>query len=131
MVTWLMERLSRLSSFVDLFNAVENLCEESIAKRKKDLQQEGGELLCLVDHYLAKIDSESLRGKPSSFSGSDGHLNLLEVSKELFLVGGETTSNALNWSLLCLVLNPRVQPRVHQELDNATGRRRLPCLDDR
>ena len=36
---------------------------------------------------------------------------------DLFTAGTETTSSTLSWGMLFMILNPRVQTKVHAELD--------------
>ncbi len=85
--------------------------------------------------YLAEIrrrNSDGGSSSSSSFSGPDGRLSLMRVVSDLFVAGGETTSTALNWAVLCAAENPAVQERVRGELDGVTGGgARMPCLGDR
>ena len=87
-----------------------------------------------MGHYLAEIRRRNSDGgsSSSSFSGPDGRLSLMRVVSDLFVAGGETTSTALNWAVLCAAENPAVQERVRGELDGVTGGgARMPCLGDR
>src|SRR6266536_789127 len=47
----------------------------------------------------------------------------------IFLAGHETTANALTWTWYLLSQNPKVEARLHAELDSALGGR-LPSFDD-
>jgi len=47
------------------------------------------------------------------------------------MAGSETTSNTLGFAMLYMLLNPDVQRRAQDELDNVVGRSRQPCLQDR
>lgn len=47
------------------------------------------------------------------------------------MAGSETTSKALSFCFLYLVLFPKVQRKAQQEIDTIIGRNRLPTLDDR
>ena len=136
--TWVMKHMARLSS-VRILDALGRFCDECI-QRHREMFDANNEPSDFVDHYLAKIEhdtsssaaaSEEDDKEPSSFTGPDGYLNLNKVTKELFLAGTHTTSTALLWSLLCMVMNPEVQAKVREELDKVTGRTRLPGLNDR
>lgn len=50
---------------------------------------------------------------------------------DIFGAGMETTSTCVLWALAYLVRNPKVQQRIHQELDDVIGRDRLPELADK
>ena len=45
--------------------------------------------------------------------------------------GQETTTNVMLWALLCLAREPRVQKRVHREIDERVGRERAVRYADR
>ncbi len=49
----------------------------------------------------------------------------------LFLAGTDTTSNTLRWGSQYLVRYPKIQDRLHREIDEVVGRNRLPKLADR
>ncbi len=84
-----------------------------------------------IDHYLLEMKEKSLSSEDSSFKGKDGKLNLLGVLMDFFIAGSETTSTTLNWAMLHMLMNPDIQKKVQEELDQVTERRRLPRLDDR
>lgn len=50
---------------------------------------------------------------------------------DIFSAGLETTSTCVLWALAYFVRNPKVQQRIHQELDDVIGRERLPVLADK
>lgn len=50
---------------------------------------------------------------------------------DIFSAGLETTSTCVLWTLAYLALNPKVQERLHQELDDVIGRERQPELADK
>jgi cytochrome P450 len=47
----------------------------------------------------------------------------------LFLAGHETTANALSWTWFLLAQNPRVESKLHAELDSVLAGK-IPSLDD-
>jgi len=53
------------------------------------------------------------------------------VSFDLFAAGAETTSNTLEFAMLYMILNPKVQERVQAEIDQVVGRSRPPSLLDK
>jgi len=52
------------------------------------------------------------------------------VCFDLFVAGAETTSNTLEFAMLYMVLNPRVQEKVQAEIDLEVGYSRFPSLMD-
>ncbi|EFP13339.1 hypothetical protein CRE_05305 [Caenorhabditis remanei] len=53
------------------------------------------------------------------------------VCFDLWVAGMETTSNTLYWSLLYVLLNPKVLERVYEELDTKIGSDRIITTTDR
>uniref|UniRef100_A0AC34GIX4 Cytochrome P450 n=1 Tax=Panagrolaimus sp. ES5 TaxID=591445 RepID=A0AC34GIX4_9BILA len=49
----------------------------------------------------------------------------------MWLAGQETTSNTLAWMTLYLMTNPKIQSKIHKELDQVIGSDRLITLDDK
>ena len=50
---------------------------------------------------------------------------------DLFSAGVESVANTLDYAILYMVLNPHIQRKVQEELDNVVGRNRRPTGDDR
>ncbi len=84
-----------------------------------------------TDHYLKEIKEVSESSEGSSFKGIDGRANLVNCLLDFFTAGSETTSNTLNWAMLYMIIHPDVQSKMREELDEVTGRGRLPTLEDR
>ncbi len=84
-----------------------------------------------TDHYLQEMRVVSANSEGSSFKGKDGRTNLVNCLVDFFIAGSETTSTTLNWAMLYLIMHPDVQSKVREELDEVTGRGRLPTLADR
>ncbi|XP_053994345.1 probable cytochrome P450 303a1 [Hylaeus volcanicus] len=78
----------------------------------------------LMDAYLTVLKSKDYS---STFSESQ----LLAICVDLFVAGSETTSKALSFCFLYLVLYPDVQRKAHEEIDRVIGRDRLPTVEDR
>ncbi|KAI9452368.1 cytochrome P450 [Lactarius psammicola] len=52
------------------------------------------------------------------------------LAGDMLAAGGETTSTALQWWLLAMLVYPAVQARAHAELDEVVGRSRPPTFAD-
>ncbi|KYN38874.1 hypothetical protein ALC56_06873 [Trachymyrmex septentrionalis] len=78
----------------------------------------------LMDVYLTVLNSKNCS---DTFSESQ----LLAICVDLFIAGSETTSKALGFGFLNLILNPQVQRKAHEEIDRVTGRNRFPTLADK
>ena len=50
---------------------------------------------------------------------------------DLFIAGVETTSTSLTWAFLLLALNPEVQEKLYEEIQEKVGNSRLPVLKDK
>ena len=57
--------------------------------------------------------------------------SLTAVVADLFLAGSDTTSHTLSWIILYLAKFPKIQGKLHAELDEVVGKSRSPCLSDR
>jgi cytochrome P450 len=56
---------------------------------------------------------------------------LIVTCQELFIAGGDTTNNTLAFCLLYMVLHPKVQSAIQEELDSVVGRNRRPTVEDK
>ena len=59
------------------------------------------------------------------------HDDLIRCLCDLFGAGTETSATTTKWGLIYMTLNPDIQHRVHQELDQVIGEDRMISLKDR
>ncbi|XP_031575467.1 steroid 17-alpha-hydroxylase/17,20 lyase-like [Actinia tenebrosa] len=76
----------------------------------------------LTDTILKCMEDENNNGLLT-----DDHLHM--AVSDVFLAGFETTTTALRWILLYLILYPEVQAKIHQELDEVVGSDQAPWLE--
>jgi len=57
--------------------------------------------------------------------------SLKAVMHDLFVAGTDTTAVTLSWLNIYLLYYPRVQKKLHEELDRVVGRTRPALLSDR
>nr|CAD2168816.1 unnamed protein product [Meloidogyne enterolobii] len=80
-----------------------------VSERDKQTPEERGEPNDLVDYFLDQIET-----------GKDEYFSLKTIAPfcfDLFLAGQDTTSTTLNFLILYLILDQRVQSKMHEELD--------------
>ena len=56
---------------------------------------------------------------------------LAVIGTDLLFPAATTVSSTLNFAMVYLLNNPKVQAKMQEELDAVVGRDRLPTLDDR
>ena len=75
--------------------------------------------MTLIEAFLYKIQNTSDVNDP--LYANTGELNLMNVLFDLFFAGADTTAITLDWAMLYMVLNPDIQTKVRQELDQNIG----------
>ncbi|XP_072041130.1 cytochrome P450 2U1-like [Amphiura filiformis] len=81
-----------------------------------------------IDMYLDYQQSISSQDDLAKAFNND---DLIRCLGDLFGAGTETSATTTKWALLYMMLNPNVQSRVQQELDEVVGRNRPISLKDR
>lgn len=79
----------------------------------------------VMDVYLNLLNSQK------KLSASFTEEQLLATCMDMFMAGSETTNNTMSFCFLYLILNPKIQTRAQEEIDNVIGKNRMPTLDDR
>ncbi len=115
-----------VKAFKNVFAFISSIIEEHKNTFQEDNPRD------FIDVYIKEMqDQGSRQNVNSSFVGKIGDINFLNVIMDLFTAGSETTSNSLNHAMLLLLQNPDVLNRLQEELDEVTGRSRLPTYSDR
>jgi cytochrome P450 len=99
--------------------AVRNLTHiiDGIIEQRRNSSDDAGDLLSLLIH------ARDEDGSPMTTQ------QLRDEALTLFLAGHETTASTLSWTWLLLAQNPRVEQKLHAELDSVLSGR-APTLDD-
>ena len=81
----------------------------------------------LIDGFINAYQMEIAKETSKNIGSVEDIPNLL---LDLVFAGSDTTSGVLAWFVLYVVLNEDVQNKIHQEIDIAVGRDRLPVWED-
>lgn len=79
-----------------------------------------------VDAYLLQHDRVKQSGQQSFFSEKQ----LIQVMNDIFSAGLENVTSTIEWAVLFLMLNPKVQEKVQEEIELQIGQDRDPELSD-
>jgi len=90
---------------------------DGIIERRRNAEDDRGDLLSLLIHAQDEDGSRMTTQQ------------LRDEALTLFLAGHETTASALSWTWVLLAENPRVEQKLHGELDRELAGR-VPTLDD-
>ncbi|XP_053285847.1 cytochrome P450 2J4 [Pleuronectes platessa] len=107
------------SNYIDL----QDFMNQELQRHKKDLDHSNPR--DYIDTFL--IEKENHKDTDLGFTDH----NLIICSLDLFLAGTETTATTLQWALVYLINNPKIQEKVHAEIDGVIGQSRQPTMADR
>ncbi len=108
-----------------LYNAMQNTVSYVITGGDKF--SPNGSRDCFISKYVEKTS----RNDTDASFGRFNHANLTSLLMDLFLAGGDTTSITLCWALLFMALNPKIQEKIHRELDDTVGKRTISLASNR
>uniref|UniRef100_A0A8C6UN01 Cytochrome P450, family 2, subfamily N, polypeptide 13 n=1 Tax=Neogobius melanostomus TaxID=47308 RepID=A0A8C6UN01_9GOBI len=103
--------------------SLEIFIREEVERHKLDLDSSSPR--DYIDTFL--IEAKQSSKEELGFSET----NLVLCCLDLFLAGTETTSKTLQWGLIHLINDTRIQDKVHAEIDRVIGQSRQPTMADR
>uniref|UniRef100_A0A914BVR7 Cytochrome P450 n=1 Tax=Acrobeloides nanus TaxID=290746 RepID=A0A914BVR7_9BILA len=80
-----------------------------------------------VEAYLQEKYKKEQQGCGENYS----KIQLLNVCRNLFEGGQETTSDTILWCIIHLMLNPKIQQKVQEELENVVGKNKLITVQEK
>nr|CAD7195135.1 unnamed protein product [Timema douglasi] len=114
--------LTEYPAFKAIRDEIRQYCQEMINDHEKKLDE--NDASDFLDTYLIEMKKN---GETSTFNTRQ----LIGVVSDLFIAGSDTTTGALAYGILNMVLNPKIQNKIQDEIDAVVGRERLPSSDDR
>ncbi|XP_043248159.1 probable cytochrome P450 303a1 [Colletes gigas] len=114
--------MSGYKSFLETHQELWKFLRDELDKHKNTFTAESPR--DLMDIYLTVLKSKN-------YSKTFSESQLLAICMDLFMAGSETTSKALSFCFLYLILFPNVQKKAHEEIDRVIGRDRPPTLKDK
>ncbi|XP_078676264.1 cytochrome P450 2D20-like [Branchiostoma floridae x Branchiostoma belcheri] len=97
---------------------------EQIAKHKETFDP--NDIRDFLDAFL--LETQKREGDENSTFTKEQHV---EIVRQLFLAGTDTTANTLHWAVLFMILHPDIQQKVQQEIDSVLGPDQDPSMDHR
>ncbi|CAM1321594.1 Uncharacterised protein g7825 [Pycnogonum litorale] len=81
-----------------------------------------------IYHYFSAMKKErEVEGTNTIFTDDSLTATILDI----FGGGSETSATFVRWAILYLTEYPEIAKKMQQEIDNVTGRSRLPCWSDK
>ena len=111
-------------------------------KYLQQLQEMTHKLMHFVRHHAyepispdnAKDRGEAqdfVTGYKNRYRGPEDEENMLNVIRDFFAAGTETTATTLRWAMIYLVNREHIQTRLHAEISEVVGDSRFPTLEDK
>lgn len=83
------------------------------------------------DHYVnAYFTEQESKVEKQTDIGNFNDVTLINNMRTLFGAGTETTTSTLLWGIIYLMLNPEIQKKVQDEIDEVIGQNRIPSWND-
>ncbi|XP_035676731.1 cytochrome P450 2U1-like [Branchiostoma floridae] len=97
---------------------------EEIAKHKETFDP--NDIRDFLDTFL--LEAKKREGDQNSTFTEEQHVELV---RQLFLAGTDTTATTLHWAVLFMILHPDIQQKVQQEIDSVLGPNQDPSMEHR
>jgi hypothetical protein len=104
---------------------------ETIFPKEYRAQQESyipGTIRNLTDSFISAYEKEFAKETRKYIGSKDSAIPGLMLN--VVVVGAGSTATWLNWFFVYMVLYPKLQSKIHEELDEVVGRDRLPNRKD-
>ncbi|GFT21011.1 cytochrome P450 2A9 [Nephila pilipes] len=126
---WLRKFLSYFNigdkgKLVTVLHDVKEYCREEMEEHEKTLDPNN--IRSFMDSYLIEIQKQS--SDPNSTFKKEV---LTDLARAFFAAGSDTVRVTVDWMLLVSAAYPRIQKRIHAEIDEVIGPDRFPTWQDR
>ncbi|KAL8570718.1 hypothetical protein ACOMHN_039153 [Nucella lapillus] len=121
----------RMSEFIGVDGSMMAFIKKHLEQHLKTLEEnpeETEESTDFMYEYLRRMKKRRASGDVDSILHEE-HLH--RIAEELVAAGTETTSTAIQWTLLFFLHHPHVQDRCFQEISEVMGPHRPPSMSDR
>jgi cytochrome P450 len=115
---WLLEKLPTNRKYESAVRKVDRMVYDIIRDRRESGNAGYKDLLALL------LEARDPTGAPMS------EKQVRDEALILFAAGHETTANALSWTWYLISQNPKVEEKLHEEVDSVLARGRVPSLED-
>ncbi|XP_077862955.1 cytochrome P450 1A1-like, partial [Saccoglossus kowalevskii] len=105
------------------------LIQHNIDEQKMEFNKGNTGIKSLIGDILRIQKEAFLAGDEQADQLTD--INVRQTVSNMFVAGLDTTINSLDWAIAYLTYYPRVQEKVHQEIDDIIGHNRFPMLADK
>ena len=121
---------------VELVNDINEVVSSRDRLLKKKLQEHRSSFLNenirdFTDALLKAVSDVSNESSRISTEQAVTDDNLIVMMMDVFFVGVDPVSGTLSWAIAYLISHPRVQMKLHCEMEEVIGKNRLPSLSDR
>ena len=103
---------------------VQDLVKDLVQEHKESY--DSNDMRDFMDVYLQEIDQQQNPSSPTDFNENA----LLVTAMDLFSAGSETTATTLSWAVLYMILHPKIQEKIHKEIDEVLDGKE-PSLEDK
>uniref|UniRef100_A0A8C8Z5D2 Cytochrome P450 1A n=1 Tax=Prolemur simus TaxID=1328070 RepID=A0A8C8Z5D2_PROSS len=117
---------SALDAYKDLNKKFYGFMQKMVKEHYKTFEK--GHIKDITDSLIEHCQDKKL-DENANIQLSDE--KIINVVSDIFGAGFDTVTTAISWSLMYLVMNPRIQRKIQEELDAVIGRARRPRLSDR
>ena len=116
---------AELKDTITKFEYVKNYIRSQMEHYRKTFDPQTDEALNFIQAYQQEMSNENVSGKYFD----DEHLYSNAI--DFFAAGSSTTNDFVVWCLQALVVNPKIQEKMREEIDSVVGKDRRVMMQDK